>query len=45
MKQKLILLNGFAGVGKSTIAQKYISETPLTLCLEGDIVMGMIGCW
>lgn len=45
MKRKLILLNGFAGVGKSTLAHKYISENPLTLCLEGDVVMGMIGEW
>lgn len=45
MENKLILLNGPAGVGKSTIARKYAHEHPLTLCLEGDQVVGMIGGW
>jgi predicted kinase len=44
-KQKLILLNGFAASGKTTIAEKYISENPLSMSIEGDSVMDMIGCW
>lgn len=36
MKPKLIIINGALGVGKSTIAEKYASEHPLTLKLDID---------
>lgn len=42
---KLILLNGFAGCGKSTLAKKYIDEHPLALSLEGDEIITMLGQW
>lgn len=42
---KLILLNGPAGVGKSTIARRYIDEHPLSMSIEGDQIIGMIGAW
>jgi predicted kinase len=44
-KPKLILLNGFAGVGKTTLAKKYIAEHPLTMSIEADELIGMIGQW
>ncbi len=45
MKNKLIILNGSAGVGKTTIARRYVDEHPLSLRLEGDSIIGMIGDW
>jgi predicted kinase len=44
-KPKLIFLNGFAGCGKSTIAQLYIDEHPLALALEGDDIITQLGQW
>ena len=44
-KNRLIILNGFSGSGKSTIAQKYIEEHPLAMNVEGDEIMAMIGGW
>lgn len=44
-KPKLILLNGFAGCGKSTIANRYIDEHPLAMNLEGDQIIVMLGKW
>lgn len=38
MKPKLLILNGALGVGKSTIAEKYAEEHPLTLKLDIDEV-------
>ncbi len=38
MKPKLIILNGALGVGKSTLAEKYAEEHPLTLKLDIDEV-------
>jgi predicted kinase len=43
--QKLIFLNGPAGIGKSTIAQKYIDEHPLAISINGDDIIVMIGQW
>ncbi len=43
--QKLIFLNGFAGCGKSTIARLYRDDHPLTLSLEGDEIITMLGHW
>lgn len=42
---KLILLDGFAGIGKTTLAHKYIAVHPLTMAIEGDEIMNMIGKW
>lgn len=44
-KQRLILLNGFAGSGKTTIGKEYINEHPLTLLIEGDELIVNIGQW
>lgn len=38
-------MNGFAGVGKSTIAKRYIDEHPLALDIEGDRIIVMLGQW
>jgi predicted kinase len=45
MKNKLILLNGPAGIGKTTIARRYAADHPLSLRVEGDSIMDMIGDW
>ncbi len=42
---KLILLDGFAGSGKTTIAKRYIDEHPLSLVVEGDTIIVNIGEW
>lgn len=41
----LILLNGFAGVGKSTIARRYVEEDPSALAIEGDRLIVEIPDW
>ena len=43
--QKVILLNGSAGVGKTTISKMYLDEHPLALSIEGDQIIGMMGQW
>lgn len=45
MKPKLILLNGNPGMGKSTLAERYASEHPLTLNLDVDRIWHMMGQW
>lgn len=42
---KLILLYGFAGSGKTTIAKKYLDTHPLDLSIEGDVLINMLGQW
>ena len=42
---KLVLLGGAAGVGKTTITQRYLDENPLTLGIEGDVIIAMMGQW
>jgi predicted kinase len=42
---RLILLNGPPGIGKSTIAQRYVDEHPLALNLDLDGVRRMLGRW
>lgn len=42
---RLIVLNGPPGCGKSTLAQMYVDEHPLTLDLDIDRIRGLIGCW
>ena len=44
-KPKLILLNGPAGIGKTTIAQRYIDDHPLALSIGGDDIIVMLGQW
>ena len=44
-RPKLIVLNGFAGSGKTTIAKRYIADNPLTLLIEGDELIVNIGQW
>lgn len=41
----LILLYGFVGAGKSTLAQKYLSDNPLALNIEADVLVSMHGRW
>jgi len=42
---KLILLDGFAGVGKTTLAKRYVADHPLAMDLEGDEIIVMLGQW
>lgn len=42
---RLIVLNGPPGCGKSTIAQRYADEHPLTLDLDVDRVRALLGSW
>src|SRR6476619_3112329 len=41
----LIHLNGPSGVGKSTLAQRYVEEHPGVLNLDIDRVVTLIGGW
>lgn len=45
MRPCLILLNGFAASGKTTLAQRYIDEHPLALAIEGDRIIVHLGQW
>ena len=42
---KLIHLNGPAGIGKDTIAQKYIDSHPFALCVRTDDIITTLGQW
>jgi predicted kinase len=42
---RLIVLNGPPGIGKSTVALRYIEDHPLALSLEQDVVRGQLGGW
>lgn len=42
---ELIMLNGPPGIGKSTLAARYVEDHPLTLSLEQDVVRGLLGGW
>lgn len=42
---KLIHLNGPAGIGKDTIAQKYIDDHAFALCIRTDDIITTIGQW
>ncbi len=42
---RLIHLNGPTGVGKSTLAARYAADHPLTLNLDADQVVRLVGGW
>jgi predicted kinase len=42
---RLIVLNGPPGIGKSTLAQRYVDDRPLALDLDLDRVRRMLGQW
>jgi predicted kinase len=42
---KLIILYGFASSGKSTLAKRYTDNNLMTIAIEGDELIGMIGGW
>ena len=42
---RLIILNGPPGIGKSTVARRYVEDHPMTLSLEQDLVRGLLGGW
>lgn len=41
----LLLINGPAGIGKSTIAQKYIDNHRLALLIDIDLILTSMGQW
>ena len=41
----LILLNGPPGVGKSTMAARYVADHPMALNLDIDLLRGQLGDW
>jgi len=43
--QRLIHLNGPPGVGKSTIARRYVDDHPGTLGLDIDVLRTLVGGW
>jgi predicted kinase len=42
---RLIVLNGPPGVGKSTLAQRYIDDHPFALNLDSDRIRRLLGGW
>jgi DNA transposition AAA+ family ATPase len=42
---KLIVLYGFAASGKTTLSKLFIDKHPLTISIEGDKIIDMIGQW
>ena len=44
-RPNVIVVNGFAAAGKSTIAKKYIAEHSMSFALEADGLVDNIGDW
>lgn len=42
---RLLLINGLPGTGKSTLASRYCADRPLSVCLDIDVVRGLLGGW
>lgn len=42
---RLLLLNGPPGIGKSTVAARYVAEHPLALRLDADEIRRLLGQW
>jgi len=42
---RLVHLNGPPGIGKSTIARRYVADHPLSFCLDIDGIRRLIGGW
>lgn len=42
---RLILLNGPPASGKSSLARRYVSDHPLALALDIDVVRSLLGGW
>ena len=42
---RLVHVNGPSGAGKSTLAQRYVDDHPVTLDLDIDVVVTLIGGW
>jgi predicted kinase len=42
---RLVVLNGPPGIGKSTIARRYVADHPLAFCLDLDGFRRLIGRW
>lgn len=42
---RLILINGLPGSGKSTLAGRYVADRPVSLCLDVDVLRGLLGAW
>jgi predicted kinase len=42
---RLVHLNGAPGVGKSTLALRYVADRPLALCLDIDEIRCRLGGW
>lgn len=41
----LLVLNGPPGIGKSTLASRYLAEHPMALSVEQDVVRSLLGVW
>jgi predicted kinase len=44
-RPKLIVLNGPPGIGKSTLAGRYVDDHPLALLLDIDTIRSLLGRW